>query len=125
MNGIDQMPDVAIELPCGNVLLSEITPELLIAQASGYSRIYPPEYKSYVDPILFDSYSVHIDNREGQLMYGFIVSHQKILRVEFIYHAVLWDRKNIKRYIFPITYDQAVELFGEPDKAYNYHRVRL
>ena len=76
-------------------------------------------------PNLFDAYSFYICDVKGAISYGFVFTQAKILKVEFCYHAVLLDSKQVKRYPFPITYKQAVELFGEPDKTYNIHATRL
>ena len=128
INGIDKMPEIAIELPHSNIFLPQLTPNMLFAQASECKRLadpnffYPPKTQY---PSSVETYYIVIRTADGYEQYEFVITHQRILSMHFSPRSVLLDRMQKKRYPFPITYQQAVELFGEPDKAYNIHAARL
>lgn len=147
MNGLRDLPEIFIEFPRERVLLSQLSPKLLFAQFPECKKndknadiLYSPtechrlystsdkaiyEKRGYeINPILFDAYTVQVNIKERPA-YNFVFTSEKILTIDFFWEGVLWDYNQIRQYHFPISYGQAVELFGEPDRVYNIHEARL
>ncbi len=115
---IRQLPEVYIEIDEDQrVLLSEITPEYLFSNASE-SPFEESKYSDWPE----GAFSIRIENENKSRSYYFVATRKKLLQFRTGMKPVIWNKEQTKRYTFPLSHQDAVELFGEPGTVVDFVR---
>ncbi len=109
---IKVLPNIHLELQNGEIIaLRDLTFEWASGKAEVHTRsgeLWPGTKLVYL-PNGFRIYFV-----DGELAGLWIVRQDNNLPVDL--GPAIWDAPREKRYLLPLSHDDAVELFGEPDE---------
>ena len=108
---LSNLSNVVIELPSGKIPLSKLTPDILFSQAYKLHPVSGPAYASENEKFFI------IDVASKGIEYSFRASRKRIIKIQSAATSIFWNKSLTKRYTFPMSHGEAVELFGEPDKV--------